>query len=806
MIGSIINFGVYSKTRNDSTTDITFIFDTPSGDLGAYELYRGYNENVSDLVSTKVDTVHSDLTGNSESNSVIKLNNKIYFNYTIPAEDDGKSLYFKVRARSIFHESSSFSTEVVFNNYCSAVSNMIGYYDNFNVALSWEALDLTNQKNSNFKDFVIQRQGVLGVSDIDFDSTDNSFFSPALTLGKFVWVIDSFSRSYWCAPVTTEGYFQLSLANTIIQHKKYEGVVLSVIDDTTVQVSPPLSSKFLKAAAICTVNGISKLLSDDLDTSGTQISLSSTTSILPGQTITITEDVVKINDKLNLNTTINQHNILVYIEDTNPIQIGNVSTNSFIDESYEKGNLYIYKVFSRNVEGVLSLATISPVYTISMLDAVPYLRHPNNSDTGIVQQLYWKSMKNSLIDKNYYLKDRFDIPYLYNKPIHFKGYLGVSKSNLDVFVNDHYQDTIQTDVYGEFDFYFVFPKGESRIKFQARDHQNIDFSRMSATAVINTLNIYTTFGIMGEVLEEYVEELNALREDNNINTARYSSFIPKYAPYIEMYKSGTEDDDDFMELASTVFSAYDYAGYDKSLNMVLEKFLEKTPEFDHYEIYTRNSIYDTITTGRFFVSNNPQLTRVNYYYGVSAVRSTGEETPPSIIRVDSRWWTFRYKGFNSFMWDEVATADYYNIYRGVSKDTLSFLATAQSNIFIDNGTLSEDINKKPYEYNYSGMDIPSNFKVYLRTKLSQIQMLYRKLGNTVIMLFAKDNDVFPELQFTRLTQLFSKLIPPEIRYTVFLVRDSSIYLYPEGRLIEDVSKAVYGKYDHSQYGGTDVYK
>lgn len=806
MIGNILNFNIESYSRKENYTTVVFIFDKPSGDLGAYELYKSDNNNVFSVISTKVDTLYSDLTGNTEEVLVTVLNNKIYFSYDIPSTDDGKTLYFKIKAVSPYQERSSFSETLIFNNYCSTVSNLKISYDNYNIGLLWDNINTSDNKNINFKDYVVFRQGVKSITNIDFDPTEGSFYSPELTIDSFVWVIDRFTHSYWCGKVTTEGYFLLDRNNaTIIENKNYTGVVVSVIDSNNIQISPPLNNKFLYNECTCTINSNSKQITSTADIASTQLELSITDNILPGDSITITEKVIKINDALNISNSINEHNIKVYIEDNELVQIGSTKNNNFLDDTFDKEKNYLYKVYTRNISGLLTDSTPAPVYTTNLLKTIPYLRHPSNSDDIIIKQVYWKSMKNSLVDKNYYFKERLDLPYLHNIPLHLKGFLGVSDCNVDIFLNDHYHSTIVSDSYGEFDFYFVYPKGKSKIKFQARDKQNIDFSNYSSNYIINTINSYTMFGIVGEVLDEYIEELNAIRLDNNINTARYSTFITKYAPYIELYKSGEENDTDFMELASTIFSAYEYAGYDKSLNMVLDKFLEKVPEFDHYEIYTRNSIYDTVTTGRFFVPTTPSLTRQNYYYGVSAAKSTGEETPLSIIRVDSRWWPFKYKGYNAFMWDEVPEAEFYKVYRGTSIDNLCYLATAFNNVFIDNGSLTENTSILPYKYNYSGMNIPLNFKVYLRTKLSQMSMLYKKLGNTVIMLFTKDNSTFPELHFTRLKTIFRDYIPPEIRYTVFIVKDNSIYMYPNDITIIDETNVVYGRYDISFYDTDVVY-
>ena len=154
---------------------------------------------------------------------------------------------------------------------------------------------------------------------------------------------------------------------------------------------------------------------------------------------------------------------------------------------------------------------------------------------------------------------------------------------------------------------------------------------------------------------------------------------------------------------------------------------------------------------------------------------------------------------------------------------MQLLSMTSNNIFIDNGTNEIITNlgnnstiideggkvvyTTPMLYNYSGMNPPSNFNVYLRTKLSQLIMLYKQAGNIIIMLFVKNDEVIPEFQFSRLTQLFTSLIPPELRITTFLIRDSSIFIYQSGVGTTITNNVIidYGTFDVSSFDSGVVF-
>jgi hypothetical protein len=498
-------------------------------------------------------------------------------------------------------------------------------------------------------------------------------------------------------------------------------------------------------------------------------------------------------------------NLRVYMESDVADYLGNTEETSFQDDTFFKDKYYIYKVYPMTTDGKDGFPVAYPVKTLSMLNAYPYLRSPANSDNEYIAQSYWSLMKNALVDKNYYKKDKFDIPYFHVKTTNLKGYLGLSRCKVDIYINDSINTTIETDDYGEFSLNYKLPKGTTKIQIHCRDKNNIDFSRKAAPKLINTLNVYSNFAVFGTEYQKVDDEQALMKTDVNIYTARYSTFVDKYNPFVELYKNIIETDDDFMDLAATVFNAYEYAGYEKGLTDIMDKFKELVPEIGDYEIHYKYSLYDTIRTRKSFPTVQPLLERGYYYYGVTAATYEGSETAVQVIRIDNRWWPFNYKGYNVLMWDATYGADFYKIYRGTSEDNLGLLQVVSNNIFIDNGSLTPDYDIVYPLYNYSGMLNVSNFSEYVATKLAQLELLYKKLANTIIFLFSNDDEEIPEIHLTRMEQLFEKMIPPEIRYTMFYIRDSVIYIYPDDITITPPVPPTEALYDINYYDSEEVY-
>jgi len=502
------------------------------------------------------------------------------------------------------------------------------------------------------------------------------------------------------------------------------------------------------------------------------------------------------------------NNLRCLIEDpTTSILVGQPTTNTYIDNTFYLNKHYIYTVTAESTTNKESEESKFPMYTIDVEEAYPYLRPPGNSDNTILQQSHWRAIKNVLIDANYWDKTKFAIPYFKNEVYNLKGYLGVSNCKLDVYINNIYTYTTTTGNYGEFDLDYPFKKEiETLVTFQARDKFNIKFSRRSAPNSIRVINFYTWFAALGEEYDETLEEIEYLKTDVNINLARYSSFVDRFAPLIEFYKIGDENETIFRTLASQIFQAFEYASYDESLNMLLDVFRDNLDNFDHYEIYYNENLYGTQRTAYTFTATSTGLARDDYYYGVSACRNDGAETDITPIRVDRRWWPASYYNENVLMWDNVADADFYKVYRGETSTGLQLLTSTEFNFFIDINGYIPNPSIVPRLYNYTSLLRPKNLFLYDRYGVNNLFLRLKKPSSLVIILYGRGNEELEDYNIQRLLILFEKFIPPEILYRIIFANNDKVILYPEGKEIDITEpEPIYARYDISNYDGDEVY-
>lgn len=336
-------------------------------------------------------------------------------------------------------------------------------------------------------------------------------------------------------------------------------------------------------------------------------------------------------------------NLAVYVFDASvtPTAIGYTTNTTYTDTTAQKNKNYVYFVAAVNPDAALSEYVSYPIITQSITDRAPYLRSIDNSPYTYLQQPHWRYLKNVLTDHNYYNKNKFDIPYLRGRYV-FKGYLGIINAKVDIYLNSIYNQTVLTDSLGNFEFSISLIKGSSYLQLHARDYKNIGFSRKSTRQKITTVNLYSFFAALGSEYKEIWDEIEAQKTDLSLTDSRFESFEIKIPPIIEYYRDITEDEEPFRNIAIAIYLAYEYGGYNEALKLILDAFQENIDEFDHYEVYYNNSLYDPKQTSRSFVVDTSTgglgLERDNYYYGVTSTNSSNEESSAAIIRVDDRWW------------------------------------------------------------------------------------------------------------------------------------------------------------------------
>lgn len=721
MASTVTNFSLYSQTFTDNVLTLTFSFDLLNDiTVGGYKLLK----SVDDTGHNTTAQIRPDVQANQES-SISTRNDetvsKTYFDYEVSSEDLGRRIFFSlVTIATDWSETAPTSELEVFTSLVSP-SSFITSFDNFHCILSWDPVEIDTSLGSG-------------------RGTNSIFSSYAIYRGEMD-VPTGLSINTDTGALTSDDFLVGSYVWVIDKVKR------------SMWFGQVLTPGFFLATTDNRVSGVFDA-SDDY--------------------------VAKFR---NLD-------VFMFASNLAPELIGVTTDAEFTDTTCIRDRIYIYFVSCKGVGNVESDRVGFPIITQDMTKRMPYLRSVDNSSSQYLQQSFWRLLKDVLIDKNYYNKSKFAIPYLRGSYT-FRGYIGISSAKVDIYLNSIYNQTVISDSYGGFEFNIQLSLSDNLIQIQARDKLNQGFSMKSTRQIVTVVNMYSFFAALGAEYQEIWTEILQQKTDLSFRDSRYLAFEGKITPLINFYKDISEDDEAFRNIAIAAYIAYEYAGYKAALTLILDTFQNNITEFDHYGIYYNDSLYNTLRTGQTYamvtstgVDNGLGLSRGNYFYGVSSVSDTAEETTVQTVRVDTRWWptstglesSTGYYGYNILWWPEVEGIQRYGIYREQgpesSTGSLNYMITIPGNVFADVGTLSETTTTHPKEYTLTSFDKPETINVRINTRIGLLEENNYKRNWLEIILYAVEDQEIPSFQLSRILSLFSELIPPELHYRVIYCNDS----------------------------------
>ena len=770
MIDPISSFSVASVTRGSTIIDFQFI-KPAVGKVGGYYLYISTDGITYSILDVKIDSSrHKELSLSTYDDDlgythfVETLSDSLY---------EGRELYFYIAAISTSREFSTSSGIVTVDTFPSEVTNLFAKYDSYEVALSWDVINTTTGMNTDFLNYEIYLSPLQEVSGTTLDTTNTSLLlNNNFTVGQIIYVRELFKRSQWFGTVITNGELDLTslkLTNSsdVLDTINIDNIKIYIETSTGYLLGTTTGNAYIDTTFTKDITYIYKVRT--ITTAGRQsifssypiyaVSVNYTAPYLRSPSNSITKYV----ESFTCNTSTGQTEVTLFITPTN-------YTSIYVSVNGVTLNITTDYTIVTNVVTLNSSLNLNDITIVTIL-------------TNLVSNEYWQNIKVTLIDKHYYATEIYSIPYSKTETFILKGYFGVSDCNLDIFINNSYGFTVVTDDYGQFEIDYKFPKGEITLVFQARDKTNIVFSPTSNAYNIKTLNLYTWYSILGSQYKQIIDELTLSIADISVANARYSSFTDRFQPLIELYKVGSEDDTKFRALAYDVFKMFEYVGYDEGLDIFLNAIETEslTDNWDHYEIYNNDSLFNSKRTGFSFVQKktvisltSTGLDRKKYTYGVTCLTSTGEETDAVFLTVDTRWWVPSALGINILEWTPVYQIPYYNIYRGTSTGAITYLTTITGNIFVDNNSIISSSGIISPIYNFTDYEPPVDAKIYRKTKVSNLTIFNRRPNWMEIAIYAVGSTDIPDYQLDRLIFFLEKLIPPEKKYLLLYCNNITV--------------------------------
>ena len=512
-------------------------------------------------------------------------------------------------------------------------------------------------------------------------------------------------------------------------------------------------------------------------------------------------DIIPSNMRVIVPTTKTLHRIVPY--STSPDLIEE------FDAEIPEEAFYFYSLGLRTNQGVVSEETYNFIYYRNIPKAVPVIRHPINTD---IMSTSWYKIRDVLIDRAYYLKDAWDIPYIKDKLYVLKGYVGISHVKIKVWINGAYVFDLLSDSLGNFTLNTYLRLGETFIKFQAVSADGTTYSKNSINYRIRTVQIYSYLSAISDM--QYDQPKDLIEEHNkyiSLENTPINNFREIYSPFVGFDKLPLESEDTFKKLSVGIYKIYPFVGYLEGIVQLLDVYRRTLSEIVDAVVFENNSNMCTKRTSfSDFVISESSLDRRRYTYYVTSVKDVGgnfiETTPISAV-VDNRYEDTFSPLSNILVWDDYEAASHYNVYRSehVWINNLTGLPILDESDIPENPSVNTqytedleniikigecpiptfvdiyeyDVSKKSTfpDFDFSDLETPTGLMCVLQKNTSAEFEKLKKINFLNIILYVGGDLKLSIFEIQRFINIANNIIPPEYTYFVKVCGDNYVDIY-----------------------------
>lgn len=487
------------------------------------------------------------------------------------------------------------------------------------------------------------------------------------------------------------------------------------------------------------------------------------------------------------------HNLKLFKESSIEIDVSTITDltdNAYIiqDPQVAVNNIILYKVTFFTPDDSIYSRIFCPIAGRHLSSTSIYWRPLEASATAVLKNLGWKNMRDVLIDRNYYNKTMWDLPYSKKDCYDIVGFVGIANCYVDIYLNDIFYRTIETDSYGNFHVKYYFPIGETSLYTIARTKDNSEVSSQSSTIIIRTQYVYSWFAAIAAQHAQVVQQNALARKQLNIDTADEPVVKNLYGQLAGLAIHGNEPISDFTRYVKAALSIYNNIGKQQAISDLITLFKSMIDSIDDIK-YISNAAFEDAYIPNYSLITSPRvdapLPRAKYKYTVTACTNDQQETDGTNIIVDMRYSAQSDQSQSNAVlsWTPVVGADYYKVYRGVYSSSNIFLGNSlltidgiDSTLFVDNGMLATTALVPPL-YNVSELSNIDSIKHLNYYYLNSWKNLLKKPNYFNIIISMIGNSTIPDYLLIRFNQMLRTVVLADQFYRIIVFNDTSISAY-----------------------------
>jgi hypothetical protein len=468
------------------------------------------------------------------------------------------------------------------------------------------------------------------------------------------------------------------------------------------------------------------------------------------------------------------------------------STNiKYTDTVVIKDSMVIYRIKYTMPDSTIYTSIATPIFMQDINSLTPMWRSLEKSNTPMLSNVTWKKIKSTLVDSNYYDKNYWTLPYSENEKYSLIGFCGISDCFVDIYLNNTLYTTLTSTQYGEFEFLYKYPKSTSYIIVQVRTKDNLYTSIQSSELTINTSYVYTFFSTISG--EHNLIRQNQVFNNNkiNIDSCDSSSFLDIFSPMVGFNQYASENITSYKQFVKGVYKVYNNIAYNQGMFDLMNLFKSTITSIDNI-VFLNNAQFEEvqITDVNFLLCkyNDIHLARKKYRYYITAVKfetnMQKQETSPTIIDVDCRWWPLdHFKGHVALSWERSTYATKYYIYRGefgvnskIEETSITKLIETEYPYFVDIGEPTDGLTIAPL-FNSTIMLPPATITNYSFLTVNSYKNLLKKPYYFNILINMVDDSILPDYLNQRFLTVLKNITPSEMFYHVIISNNSSVSVY-----------------------------
>jgi len=392
---------------------------------------------------------------------------------------------------------------------------------------------------------------------------------------------------------------------------------------------------------------------------------------------------------------------------------------------------------------------------------------------------YFKFMRDSLTDKNVYLKNSFSLPLKQEIDNNYflRGNVKISNAIVEMFVDGTLFKTVRSDKNGEFQIEFNTQLERFSITLIAFNSNRLKKFVPLSNNSFEKVFMYTYLSVLSNMFQDLTD--TGIQETYNqifISTASLTTLQTYFGRLLNFTFRLDDTEEKFREQLAELYPLIynnNTSGNMEIVDQILSFYRDNDYGIQEFTVFPDGDQFENGNNswklGSSVMANYGRLEEKRYKYSITSFRldNNNVESHPIEIEFDNTIYGVNNAEAifpaNVMQWDVAAKKEFvnYNVYRSVDGGSPFLLDTVTGVMFVDDGSFTETVQTFP-DFGYT--DVPRVPQIFYKNKttLYEAQFNQFKKNFLLIRIIEESEGSFSTGIQDRISTLIRGLIRPEM--------------------------------------------